>query len=136
LTFKSFIINKLYSFIFVLITKYRHKIKPNDIPPCYLRANPDFVRLALTTYKKKVNQNKDKTIEFVDDKTFESQNYWDVIQSQTLKTESCKECFLYSVCDGIWKQYVWKFGEDSDLIPIKGEEINEYKRIREAIFGF
>jgi len=34
------------------------------------------------------------------------------------KTERCKGCKLFKICEGIWKEYIKNYG-DKELNPIK-----------------
>lgn len=46
----------------------------------------------------------------------------DVVKSRKtiarIKTNKCKPCKLYNICEGIWKEYIKKYG-DKELNPIK-----------------
>ena len=45
------------------------------------------------------------------------------------KGEQCRDCVFKDICEGPWREYVWKYGGD-EFIPVKSfPEIQELKRI-------
>ena len=96
-----------------IITKY-DDVVTNDIPPCYLLKNKKMFDFSIDLYKQQENQTKDFSVE-VGGRRDDS---WDMINNEMKKHEICKKCIIYNKCNGMWKQYIDKYNDEIDLLPI------------------
>ncbi len=84
--------------------------KVRYVPLCYFSDYLDYIS---EINEAKLFKSKHWAPDFKDD---------DVVKSRKkygrTKTERCMGCKLYNLCEGIWKEYIKKYG-DSELNPIK-----------------
>jgi len=50
-----------------------------------------------------------------------AEDYDKLTTSEKRKPLSCRDCIYNSECDGVWKEYYYKYLDELDLFPIKKE---------------
>jgi len=80
------------------------------VPLCYFK---DYLNQISEIKEAKLFRSKHWAPDFINEDVVENRKKY-----ARIKTQKCRGCLLYNICEGIWTEYIKHYG-DSELIPIK-----------------